>query len=260
MIKEIRFLAVLLAFVILGSCSSPEEHSDYVSGLTSSKISNPYAFIGSIHNEAMDSVIAQRISLSNLKSFNRDFTNKKLSKTKGFDDVKISTEALNAGYDIGLKMKQVKTRATIDNLTDSLICCIPEEGRPYVSKMFQICDKQMRDTIEINKIFDNIDSNIYYDVNLNDTLRSALFAISSIARATNIYNSKPLSTRGATWGSTAKADLGGAIAGLGWRALFKASYRGFMFGPGGIVLSFAQDCAVGAISSSALHVISRGYF
>lgn len=63
-------------------------------------------------------------------------------------------------------MKQVKTRATIDNLTDSLICSIPEEGRPYVSKMFQICDKQMRDTIEINKIFDNIDSNIYYDVNL----------------------------------------------------------------------------------------------
>lgn len=166
MIKESRFLAVLLAFVILGSCSSPEEHSDYVSGLTSSKISNPYAFIGSIHNEAMDSVIAQRISLGNLKSFNRDFTNKKLSKTKGFDDVKISTEALNAGYDIGLKMKQVKTRASIDNLTDSLICSIPEEGRPYVSKMFQICDKQMRDTIEINKIFDNIDSNIYYDVNL----------------------------------------------------------------------------------------------
>ena len=83
----------------------------------------------------MDSVIAQRISLSNLKSFNRDFTNKKLSKTKGFDDVKISTEALNAGYDIGLKMKQVKTRASIDNLTDSLICSIPEEGRPYVSKM-----------------------------------------------------------------------------------------------------------------------------
>lgn len=191
MIKESRFLAVLLAFVILGSCSSPEEHSDYVSGLTSSKISNPYAFIGSIHNEAMDSVIAQRISLSNLKSFNRDFTNKKLSKTKGFDDVKISTEALNAGYDIGLKMKQVKTRASIDNLTDSLICSIPEEGRPYVSKMFQICDKQMRDTIEINKIFDNIDSNIYYDVNLNDTLRSALFAISSIARATTSITQSP---------------------------------------------------------------------
>lgn len=128
MIKESRFLAVLLAFVIFGSCSSPEEHSDYVSGLTSSKISNPYAFIGNIHNEAMDSVIAQRISLSNLKSFDRNFTNKKLSKTKGFDDVKISTEALNAGYDIGLKMKQVKTRATIDNLTDSLICSVPEEG------------------------------------------------------------------------------------------------------------------------------------
>lgn len=41
MIKDSRFLAVLLAFVIFGSCSSPEEHSDYVSGLTSSKISNP---------------------------------------------------------------------------------------------------------------------------------------------------------------------------------------------------------------------------
>jgi hypothetical protein len=126
--------------------------------------------------------------------------------------------------------------------------------------MFQICDKQITDTIEINKIFNDIDSNIYYDVNLNDTLKGALLAISSIARATNIYNSKPLSTRGATWGSTAHADLGGAIAGLGWRALFRASYRGLMFGPGGIVVGFAKDCVVGAISSSALHVISRGYF
>ena len=260
MIKESRFLAILLAIVIFGSFSSPEESSDYVSDLTTSNFSNPYAFIGSIHNEAMDSVVAQKISLSNLKSFNRDFTNKKSSKIKGFDGEKISTEALNAGYDIGLKMKQVKTRATLDNLTDSLICCIPEEGRPYVSKMFQICDKQITDTIEINKIFNDIDSNIYYDVNLNDTLKGALLAISSIARATNIYNSKPLSTRGATWGSTAHADLGGAIAGLGWRALFRASYRGLMFGPGGIVVGFAKDCVVGAISSSALHVISRGYF
>lgn len=33
-----------------------------------------------------------------------------------------------------------------------------------------------------------------------------------------------------------------------------------MFGPGGIVLSFAQECVVGAIGSSAIHVISRGYF
>lgn len=260
MIKESRLLAILLAFVFFGSCSSPVESSDCGSGVTTSNFSNPYAFIGSIHNEAMDSVIAQRISLSSLKSFNRDFTTKKLSKIKGFDGDKISTEALDAGYDIGLKMKQVKTRAALDNLTDSLICCVPEEGRPYVSKMFQICDKQMTDTININKIFNDIDNKIYYDVNLNDTLRGALLAISSIARATNIYNSIPLSTRGATWGSTAHADLGGAIAGLGWRALFKASYRGLMFGPGGIVVGFAKDCVVGAISSSALHVISRGYF
>ena len=260
MIKEVRLLAILLAFVIFGSCSSSEQSSNYLSGLTTSKFSNPYAFIGSIHNEAMDSVLAQEISLNSLKSFNRDFTNKKLNKIKGFEGEKISTDALNAGYDIGLKMKQANTRATLDNLTDSLICSIPEEGRTYVSEMFQICDKQMKDTIDINKIFNDIDSKIYYDVNLNDTLKGALLAISSIARATNIYNSKPLLTRGASWRSTARADLGGAIAGLGWRALFKASYSGLMFGPGGIVVGFAKDCVVGSISSSALHVLSRGYF
>ena len=40
MIKESRFLAILLAIVIFGSCSSPEESSDYVSDLTTSNFSN----------------------------------------------------------------------------------------------------------------------------------------------------------------------------------------------------------------------------
>lgn len=88
MIKEVRLLAILLAFVIFGSCSSSEQSSNYLSGLTTSKFSNPYAFIGSIHNEAMDSVLAQGISLNSLKSFNRDFTNKKLNKIKGFEGEK----------------------------------------------------------------------------------------------------------------------------------------------------------------------------
>lgn len=109
-----------------------------------------------------------------------------------------------------------------------------------------------------------MDITINNDTNIDDTLKHVLLATSSIARATNIYNADTFrtnSTRGATLRSACKADVGGAIGGIIGRGTFvRAAFSGLMFGPIGIVCSFARDAVRGAIISSAVHVATGGRF
>lgn len=216
----------------------------------------------------MDSVKVQKTSINNLKHFTKQFTESCYKKVPVFEESmqedQNSEASIDNGFDIGKKICQVKTRATMDALTDSLINAFPTGGRKYIRKIYEICDKEGYDSVKINNIFDNFDVTINNDTNIDDTLKHALFAISSIARATYTYNVSTFrihSTRGVTFSSACKADVGGAITGMIGRGAFvKAAFSGLMFGPSGIVCSFARDALRGAIIGSAFHIASGGHF
>lgn len=264
--KNLVLLAFALTTICITSCTSSDDVAHLATKPVASTFKNPYSFIGVLHNEAMDSVKAQKVTIDNLKHFTKEFTdrhNKQIPElAKSQQEDQHSEVSIDNGFDIGKKTCQVTTRAAMDALTDSLIKAFPIEGQKYIAKIYEICDKEEHDSVKINNIFDNFDITINNDTNIDDTLKHVLLATSSIARATNIYNAdtfRTLSTRGATWRSSCRADVGGAIGGiLGRGAFVRAAFSGLMFGPSGIVCSFARDAVRGAIASSALHVISGG--
>lgn len=264
--KNLVLLAFALTTICITSCTSSDDVAHLATKPVASTFKNPYSFIGVLHNEALDSVKAQKVTIDNLKHFTKEFTdrhNKQIPElAKSQQEDQHSEVSIDNGFDIGKKTCQVTTRAAMDALTDSLIKAFPIEGQKYIAKIYEICDKEENDSVKINNIFDNLDITINNDTNIDDTLKHVLLATSSIARATNIYNAdtfRTLSTRGATWRSACRADVGGAIGGiLGRGAFVRAAFSGLMFGPSGIVCSFARDAVRGAIASSALHVISGG--
>lgn len=264
--KNLVLLAFALTTICITSCTSSDDVAHLSTKPVASTFKNPYSFIGVLHNEALDSVKAQKVTIDNLKHFTKEFTdrhNKQIPElAKSQQEDQHSEVSIDNGFDIGKKTCQVTTRAAMDALTDSLIKAFPIEGQKYIAKIYEICDKEEHDSVKINNIFDNFDITINNDTNIDDTLKHVLLATSSIARATNIYNAdtfRTLSTRGATWRSACRADVGGAIGGiLGRGAFVRAAFSGLMFGPSGIVCSFARDAVRGAIASSALHVISGG--
>lgn len=264
--KNLVLLAFALTAICITSCTSSDDVAHLATKPVASTFKNPYSFIGVLHNEALDSVKAQKVTIDNLKHFTKEFTdrhNKQIPElAKSQQEDQHSEVSIDNGFDIGKKTCQVTTRAAMDALTDSLIKAFPIEGQKYIAKIYEICDKEEHDSVKINNIFDNFDITINNDTNIDDTLKHVLLATSSIARATNIYNAdkfRTLSTRGATWRSSCRADVGGAIGGiLGRGAFVRAAFSGLMFGPSGIVCSFARDAVRGAIASSALHVISGG--
>lgn len=264
--KNLVLLAFALTTICITSCTSSDDVAHLATKPVASTFKNPYSFIGVLHNEALDSVKAQKVTIDNLKHFTKEFTdrhNKQIPElAKSQQEDQHSEVSIDNGFDIGKKTCQVTTRAAMDALTDSLIKAFPIEGQKYIAKIYEICDKEEHDSVKINNIFDNFDITINNDTNIDDTLKHVLLATSSIARATNIYNAdtfRTLSTRGATWSSACRADVGGAIGGiLGRGAFVRAAFSGLMFGPSGIVCSFARDAVRGAIASSALHVISGG--
>ncbi len=232
---------------------------------------NPYLFIGQLHNDAMDSVKAQKINIENIKEFTKEFTNRHYQQKLDFNEKTQTGEAkedsasrsIDNGFDIGMKTILSKTRATTDDLTDSLMMAFPVEGQKYIARIYDICDKEMLDSVQIIAAFEDLDNSIYNDANIDDTLKHTLLAISSIGRATNMYNAHANTnlTRGASLGSMCRADVSGAIGGVLGRAAFvRAAFSGLVFGPGGVVTSFAKDAVRGAIVSSAVNLISGGVF
>lgn len=266
--KNISLLAFALTTICLASCTSSDDVSHLSTNSVTSTFKNPYSFIGQLHNEAMDSVKVQKVSINNLKHFTKEFTNRHYKQipelAESQQEEQDSEVSIDNGFDIGKKTCQVRTRAAMDNLTDSLVKAFPLEGQKYIAKIYEICDKEEYDTVKINNIFDNFDVTIHNDTNIDDTLKHVLLATSSIARATNIYNAntfRTCSTRGVTLSSTCKADIGGAITGMIGRAAFvRAAFSGLMFGPSGIVCSFARDAVRGAIVGSAFHLVTGGRF
>lgn len=264
--KNLVLLAFALTTICLASCTSSDDVSHLSTNSVTSTFKNPYSFIGQLHNEAMDSVKAQKVSVNNLKHFTKEFTSRHYKQIPELAESQQKEEdsevSIDNGFDIGKKTCQVTTRAAMDALTDSLIKAFPIEGQKYIAKIYEICDKEEHDSVKINNIFDNFDITINNDTNIDDTLKHVLLATSSIARATNIYNAdtfRTLSTRGATLRSACKADVFGAVEGMIGRGAFvRAAFSGLMFGPSGIVCSFARDAVRGAIISSAFHVISGG--
>ena len=248
--KNLVLLAFALTTICLASCTSSDDVSHLSTNSVTSTFKNPYSFIGQLHNEAMDSVKAQKVTIDNLKHFTKEFTdrhNKQIPElAKSQQEDQHSEVSIDNGFDIGKKTCQVTTRAAMDALTDSLIKAFPIEGQKYIAKIYEICDKEEHDSVKINNIFDNFDITINNDTNIDDTLKHVLLATSSIARATNIYNADTFRTL---------STIGGI---LGRGAFVRAAFSGLMFGPSGIVCSFARDAVRGAIASSALHVISGG--
>ncbi|WP_337932521.1 hypothetical protein [Hallella sp.] len=269
--KRIFLLLATIGSMFLTACSTQDDTSHLEIKSSASTFENPYLFIGQLHNEAMDSVKAQNVSIGNIKEFTKEFTNRHYHQVSNYSEetpvekVEIDStfRSIDNGFDIGMKTRLAKTRATVDHLTDSLIMAFPVEGKKYIERIYDVCDREMYDTVQINIIFDDLDNSIHEDINIDDTLRHTLLAISSIGRATNIYNAHANTnkTRGASAGSVCRADVSGAISGIFGRAAFvRAAFSGFVFGPGGVVTSFARDAVRGAIVGSAVNLISGGKF
>lgn len=173
-----------------------------------------------------------------------DETSKMMSKARKFSTMYKDVSTTRAAYEIN----------------DSILNTVPANLRNYVSTMFEMLDENYNDTIEINKDFAKLDYEIYNNYSLTNEGKGALLGISAISKATLKYNLNSIKTRGVSVRSTAKADVGGAVAGVFSFAFWGKAATGLVFGPGGVVLSCARELAIGAIVSSGLHVASRGTF
>lgn len=118
------------------------------------------------------------------------------------------------------------------------------------------------DTIVTKKGLAVFDNNIINDNNISALDKKAILSVSAIAKDSYLYwavNTASLQTRG-LFHIVALADLGGAITSVASGFFSGAANTGLVFGPGGLVLTYAGLAVSGAFYSSALSAISGGLF
>lgn len=105
--KNLVLLAFALTTICITSCTSSDDVAHLATKPVASTFKNPYSFIGVLHNEALDSVKAQKVTIDNLKHFTKEFTdrhNKQIPElAKSQQEDQHSEVSIDNGFDIGKK-------------------------------------------------------------------------------------------------------------------------------------------------------------
>lgn len=81
-----KLLLIIVGVVFFTACSSQDDMSHKEIKSSVPTFVNPYLFIGQLHNDAMDSVKAQKINIENIKEFTNEFTNRHYQQKSDFNE------------------------------------------------------------------------------------------------------------------------------------------------------------------------------
>ncbi len=245
---------ILLLFIIAcdNDMSTTFENSE------PQQFKNPLEIYGEIHNKAMDSIKATGISAQNIVNFAHDFVEEECvihlnaPKETLYKHTSNSLETLKE-----IELNQIINPSRTNNeVYDSILAEVPIELKPYVYKIFSLIDENLTDSIIIEQKFNEIDLEIN-NTNLNNDDKNCLWGISSIAKASYIYNLESIRSRAVTAESIVKSDAMGAVGSfLCWKFWGQTLAGGLMFGPTGAVVAAAKEMIKGAIVTSGLHAIT----
>lgn len=224
---------------------------------------NPMTFVGNIHNQALDALSLKSVTIDSICSFTCSFVENEFSQMSPFiPPINESiSKSLSIAKRIGIECcHSYNTRGRSESETaDSIYREIPEQWKPYINQISRLIESNESDSITIVRKFEEIDKTINDSQRLSNEDKNGLWACSSIALHSYIYNLSQISTRAVTAEGVVKADLAGAIGGFFCWKFWGKTASGLMFGPQGAVMAAAKEIVIGAIVGSGVHVISWGY-
>lgn len=256
------FTVIVIVMTFVTSCKQEDVSSNKLT-------SNPYDYIGVIHNQGMtklrDSLLAN--SSLNLDSYVSKFIGNKI-------DLNAQPLLLN---NINSVISKVKAKNTFNAMkvksNDSLDVVIKnsnltEYQKAYMDSVLSILDGDVNIKESILKLESNV-----LGSNKSEKEKEPILCVISVTKYSidfwteNLNNSQqakmfkaPSSCAKLSASTAAKADAGGAITGALASIYSGASTTGLVFGPGGYVLTTAGAAVSGALWSSGLYLVSGGFF
>lgn len=228
-----------------------------------SEFVNPMGYLGELHNQALDAISSNCVTLDSLCSFTCTYVEEMIPE-KTISSVQLnesSKNTLSIAKRIGLEcFYSYKTRGKSESeIADSIFQELPLQCKPYIDRIMDVINSNEIDSVRIAQRFDEINLAINNCTNLSSDDKNGLWACSSIAFSSYIYNLHTISTRAVTAEGVVKADLAGAVGGfLSWRFLRNTAI-GLMFGPQGAVMAATKEIVKGAVVGSAVNIISGGF-
>lgn len=270
---NIVFLSLLSILILALACNDNEESIS----TNNQKQLNPYELLGKIHNDGLNEL--QKMVVTNTRGETATIPPSKEEQSalvETFTTNFISSYAIEIGASPELRAEiEVAVAYANENLPfiEQLSSSSDNEGKQAISSLnisgvlkeafIQILDiVNIGDTIMGKKNFIIFDDKIINSKNLSKEDKESILSVSAIAQYSYLYwakNTSKASTRG-LFTSVAKADLGGAISGVVAGFFSGGANTGLVFGPGGLVLTYAGYAVTGALYGSALSAITGGWF
>ena len=258
--KGMLFLLLLLASFLFIGCTSEEENISRKGTTMCNGLNNPFAYIGELHNECMDSLLGKNMESDSVDSYVLKFTkenhtklfscykeiNKEIPNYK--EIIQLGNDCANAFYP-----ENSTTRAS-EMLQDNMYDSIPTSWKSHILYIEKQLESNCQDSVSLDKAFGLIDSCIISDKNLNAEGIQSLLCISSIAKSTYKYNILGTSTRSSIGARFIEADFWGAVGGVVKHGIVNG-FRGLMFGPEGVVCGVAGSAFLGAAIGSGLSLL-----
>lgn len=253
----------LIASCILFMTACSNDDSSVINPEPKSEFVNPMAHIGDIHNQALDAISSDCVTLDSICPFTYAYVEDRFSgvATPIPQMNEFSSKSLSIAKKIGIECyHSYNTRGKSESETaDSIFQEIPSQCKPFIDEMMDVINSNEIDSVKIAHKFEEINIAINDSRNISDDDKNGLWTCSAIAFSSYMYNLPSISTRAVTAEGVVKADLAGAVGGfLSWRFWGKTA-AGLMFGPQGAVIAASKEIVRGAVVGSAVNVISGGY-
>lgn len=256
--KPIKFLILFsLGLCLFTACTEDDGIMD--GSKNESRFKNPMAYVGDIHNHALDALATNDISIDDLCSFANSYVADEFPEISTLHSQinEISNKAQNVAMRIGIERSvSYRTRGESESETaDSIYNEIPQNCKPFIDEMISIIKSNEIDSLVILNKFEELDYAIFASTTLSDEDKDGLWTCSSIAYSSYMYNLSSISSRAVTAEGVVSADLESAVGGfLTWRFWGKTA-TGLVFGPGGAVMCATREIVRCAIVGSGANIV-----
>jgi hypothetical protein len=243
------------------ACSNDD--STVINQEVKSEFVNPMAHIGDIHNQALDAILSNCITLDSICSFTHTYIEDSFSgvATPIPQMNEFSNKTLSLAKKIGIECyySYIARGKSESETAYSLFRDIPPQCKPFIDDMMEVINSNEADSVKIAHKFEEINIAINNSQNISDDDKHGLWTCSAIALSSYMYNLPSISSRAVTAEGVVKADLSGAVAGfLSWK-FWGNTAAGLMFGPEGAVIAATKEIVRGAVAGSAVNILFGGY-
>lgn len=256
--KYLFYVSICLSLVLAG-CSKDDAVID--NGESSDIFDNPMRHIGEIHNDGLNSIATNHVSIDSICEFTQEYVEAQFAQSQHNCVIpeNYSYESMNLAKRIGIERMSTYsyTRNNSESMTaDSIYSELPSNCKIYIDNLIEIITANESNIDNIRYKISQIDQNINNALDLTSEEKNCLWACSAITLSSYIYNLDNIKTRAVTAEGVVRADLEGAVGSfLSWKFWGKTA-GGLMFGPTGAVMTASKEIVKGAIVGSGVNVIS----